>query len=76
VSADNFHNYPVLRHDAAPEIETALIENSSDPPMGAGEPAIAPTPAALLSAVYAATGLRVRQLPLSLGLPRARAQAG
>ena len=76
VSADNFHNYPVLRHDAAPEIETALIENPSDPPMGAGEPAIAPTPAALLSAVYAATGLRVRQLPLSLGLPRARAQAG
>ncbi len=69
VGADNFHNYPVLRHDDAPEIEIALVEDPTDPPMGAGEPALAPTPAALLSAVYAATGVRVRQLPLSLGLP-------
>lgn len=75
IGADNFHNYPILRHDDAPEIEIALIEDPRHPPMGAGEPAIAPTPPALLNAVYAATGLRVRQLPVALGLPRARSGA-
>lgn len=64
VGVTNFHDYPVLRHDESPEISVSLIDRPSQPPLGVGEPAIAPTPAALLAAVYAASGQRIRRLPL------------
>lgn len=66
IGVENFHHYPILRQEQSPEIEISLVENPTHPPTGAGEPAIAPTPAALINAVYAATGQRIRRLPISL----------
>jgi isoquinoline 1-oxidoreductase beta subunit len=57
----------VLRQRRAPEVEIALLQDTSHPPAGVGEPAIAPTPAAVANAVFAATGERVRRLPIALG---------
>jgi len=59
----NFHDYPVLRMHNAPEIEVHLFESDA-PPTGVGEPSTAPIAPAIANAVFAATGARVRQLPL------------
>ena len=64
-TASNFGGYPLLRMDEAPEIVVDLIP-SDRPPQGVGEPAIGPVPAAVANAVFAATGVRVRELPLTL----------
>jgi len=61
---DSFETYPILRQMDSPEVEVSLVERPGDPPAGAGEPAIAPTPAALVNAVFAATGTRHRRLPI------------
>ena len=63
VQQDNFDNYPLLRLDETPTIEVHLVA-SEDPPSGVGEmvnPVIAP---AVANAVFAATGRRVRRLPI------------
>jgi isoquinoline 1-oxidoreductase beta subunit len=64
-SASNFGGYPLLRMDEVPDIVVDLIP-SDRPPQGVGEPAIGPVPAAVANAVFAATGVRVRELPLTL----------
>lgn len=58
----NFHDYPSLRMNEAPDIEVAIID-SDDAPTGVGEPATPPAPAALGNAIFAATGTRQRNLP-------------
>ncbi len=60
----NFHDYPVVRMNEAPLIETHII-NSGEAWGGAGEPGTPGIAPALANAVYQATGTRVRQLPLS-----------
>jgi CO/xanthine dehydrogenase Mo-binding subunit len=60
----SFESYPILRQADSPEVEVSLLERGGDSPSGAGEPAIAPTPAALVNAVFAATGTRHRRLPI------------
>ena len=67
VQQSNFNNYPVLRLSEAPRIETHLIE-SHEKPGGVGETGTACIQAAVCNAVYAATGQRVRTLPLARGL--------
>ncbi|MCU0759408.1 MAG: molybdopterin-dependent oxidoreductase [Steroidobacteraceae bacterium] len=63
VAEANFHDYPILRLNEAPKIEVEFIRSEA-PPGGLGEPGTPPIAAALCNAVYAATGVRVRQLPL------------
>ena len=63
LQASNFSQYPLLRNSASPDIEVVVI-NSSPTPSGMGEPPIAPIPAAVANAVFAATGQRLRRLPL------------
>ena len=64
VEQSNFHDYPVLRMDAAPQIDVEII--TSDAAIGgAGEPSTPPISAAVTNAVFKATGKRIRQLPLS-----------
>ncbi|MBT4493039.1 MAG: xanthine dehydrogenase family protein molybdopterin-binding subunit, partial [Gammaproteobacteria bacterium] len=61
----NFHDYQILRMDESPEVEVVIIE-SEDDPTGVGEPGVPPLAPAVASALYAATGQRLRSLPLKL----------
>lgn len=63
VQQDNFDGYQVLRLDASPAIEVAIID-STEKPSGIGEPGVPPVAAAVGNAVFAATGARLRRLPM------------
>jgi isoquinoline 1-oxidoreductase beta subunit len=63
VQQSNFHDYRVLRINEAPTIDV-LIVRSSEKPGGIGEPGTAVTAPAIVNAVFAATGRRIRKLPL------------
>ena len=63
VEQSNFHNYRVLRMNEAPAIEVHLVRNN-EAPGGIGEPGTSVTAPALANAVFAATGKRIRKLPL------------
>ena len=69
VEQANFHNYRVLQMNEAPTIEVHLVRNS-EAPGGIGEPGTAATAPALGNAIYAATGKRLRKLPLQPGTLR------
>jgi len=62
----NFHDYPMLRMNEAPEVEVVLVP-SGDPPGGVGEPGLPPAAPAVTNALFALTGQRVRDLPIRLG---------
>jgi len=63
VVQSNFHDYSTLRMNETPNIEVGYIPSSAEP-SGAGEPGVAPAAAALANAIFAATGKRLRSLPL------------
>ena len=63
VKESNFHDYPILRMNEAPDIEVVIVE-SQDTPTGAGEPGLPPIAPAVANAVFRATGQRLRSLPL------------
>jgi isoquinoline 1-oxidoreductase beta subunit len=63
VQQSNFHDYTLLRMDEMPTIEIYLVP-STEPPHGAGEPAVPPIAPAVTNAIFAATGKRVRRLPI------------
>ena len=69
VEQSNFHNYRVMRMNETPPIEVHLVRNS-EAPGGIGEPGTAATAPALANAVFAATGERIRQLPLQRALTK------
>lgn len=62
VEQSNFHDYMLATIDQAPEVECHFIQ-SDFPPMGLGEPPMAPTPPAITNAIFAATGVRIRKQP-------------
>ena len=64
VKQSNFNDYRMLRMDEMPKIEVHLIPSKAAP-TGVGEPGVPPTSPALCNAIYAASGKRFRQLPLS-----------
>ena len=61
----NFHDYPILRMNEAPEVEVVIIDSGTEP-TGVGEPGLPPVAPAVANAVYKATGQRLRSLPLRL----------
>ena len=65
IQETNFHNYELLRINEVPEIEVHIIP-SSDAPTGVGEPAVPVVAPAIANAIFAATGKRLRALPLTL----------
>lgn len=65
VEQSNFNDYPVARINEAPLQTNVYIVESAAPPAGVGEPGVPPFVAAFSNAIYAATGKRVRELPLS-----------
>ena len=61
----NFDTYEPLRYNQTPEIQIYIDEND-EAPGGMGEPAVPCIAPALCNAIYAATGKRIRKLPLKL----------
>ncbi len=65
IDQSNFNNYQITRMNRAPRHVDVHIVKSEAPPAGVGEPGVPPFAPALCNAVFAATGKRVRELPLS-----------
>jgi len=65
VKQSNFHDYKMLRMNETPAIEVVLINSGDVPVGGAGEPGLPPAAPALTNAIFAATGERVRALPIA-----------
>lgn len=63
VSNSNFHDYPVLRLDKSPDVTVSIMQNDEDPG-GVGEPGVPPLVPAVCNGIYAATGKRIRKLPI------------
>jgi isoquinoline 1-oxidoreductase subunit beta len=64
VEQSNFHDYEVLRMSDAPVVIEVYIVPSTDPPGGCGEPGVPPVAPAVANAIFAATGKRLRRLPI------------
>jgi isoquinoline 1-oxidoreductase subunit beta len=69
IDQSNFQDYPVARINEVPGQTNVHIVDSNAPPAGVGEPGVPPFIAALCNAIFAATGKRARDLPITkLGL--------
>jgi isoquinoline 1-oxidoreductase subunit beta len=64
VQQTNFNDYRVLRANEVPDIDVHLVD-SDESPGGIGEPAVAVIAPAVCNAIYAATGRRLRELPIT-----------
>jgi isoquinoline 1-oxidoreductase beta subunit len=73
VMQQNFNDYPLLRLSESPAVEVEFIVSTAAPG-GLGEPGTPPIAAALVNAVFAATGVRVRALPLAASAAALSAQ--
>lgn len=65
IDQSNFDSYPVARMREAPLQTNVYLVDSDAPPAGIGEPGVPPFIPALCNAIFAATGKRVRELPLT-----------
>ena len=63
VEQSNFHDYPVIRAGEMPQVNVRMIQTGSVP-TGIGEPGVPPLIPSVLNAIFAATGKRIRDLPL------------
>jgi len=64
VEQGNFHDYQLMRMQGMPRVEAYIID-SSEPPGGVGEPGVPPIAPAVANALFAASGARVRSLPIT-----------
>jgi CO/xanthine dehydrogenase Mo-binding subunit len=65
ITTADWDGYPILRFSEVPDVTTELIDRPSLPSLGAGEATQGPTAGALANAIAAATGVRVRELPIT-----------
>ena len=73
VQQSNFHDYRPLRMNDSPRVETYLVK-SAEPPGGVGETPTSAIAPAVTNAVFAATGVRIRTLPIDSALLKSTAQ--
>ncbi|MFN8687032.1 MAG: xanthine dehydrogenase family protein molybdopterin-binding subunit, partial [Acidobacteriota bacterium] len=64
VQQSNFHDYPVARLAESPRMTHVTIVPSKEPAAGVGEPGVPVIVPAITNAIFAATGKRVRELPV------------
>lgn len=57
--------YPILTFPEVPDIEVVIMPDNGNPPLGAGESASVPGPAAIANAIFDATGIRMREAPFT-----------
>lgn len=67
VEQANFNDYKIVRMDEMPKVEVYILEGQGEQG-GAGEPGVPPIAPAVVNAVFAATGKRVRKLPIQAAL--------
>jgi nicotinate dehydrogenase subunit B len=65
VTSVDWASYPILAFPEVPELAIDLVQRRDAPPLGAGEAAATPVPAALANAVFEATGVRLREVPFT-----------
>jgi CO/xanthine dehydrogenase Mo-binding subunit len=65
VTSLDWVTYPILRFAEAPTVETVLLNRPGAPFLGGGEASQGPTGAAIANAVFAAVGVRLRQIPFT-----------
>jgi isoquinoline 1-oxidoreductase beta subunit len=65
IDQGNFDSYPMARMNTAPRETYVHLVDRGDPPAGVGEPGVPPFAPALCNAIFAATGKRIRELPIS-----------
>jgi CO/xanthine dehydrogenase Mo-binding subunit len=65
VTSRTWEDYPILTFSEAPPVDVVLLDRPELPSLGAGEASLGPTAAAIGNAVAAATGVRVRTLPMT-----------
>lgn len=69
----DWDSYPILRFSEVPRITTDVIDRPDQPSLGAGEAATGPTPAAIANAIFDASGIRARSVPMTPDALRAAA---
>jgi CO/xanthine dehydrogenase Mo-binding subunit len=69
ITSRDWDSYPILRFSGSPEIEVVLLNRPELPFLGSGEATQGPTPAAIANAIYDATAIRLRKLPLTIKNP-------
>lgn len=75
IRQSNFHDYPVVRMRQAPEVDVHIV-TSREAPGGIGEPGTPPIAPAVTNALFALTGIRVRQLPIRAALAASTPSVG
>jgi len=65
IDQSNFDSFPVARINVAPKQTNIHIVDSTAPPAGVGEPGLPPVAPAIYNAIFAATGKRIREMPLT-----------
>jgi nicotinate dehydrogenase subunit B len=71
VTTVDWRSYPLLRMDETPTINTVLVPNPQIAPTGVGEPAVNVMPSAISSAIFDATGVRLRTMPFTAEVVKA-----
>ncbi|RAU41598.1 MULTISPECIES: molybdopterin cofactor-binding domain-containing protein [unclassified Pseudomonas] len=65
IASKEWGGYPILTFPEVPKVDVMMMPRQTEPPMGAGESASVPSAAAIANAIYDATGIRFRELPIT-----------
>jgi nicotinate dehydrogenase subunit B len=75
VKSVDWVTYPILRFKDSPKITNVVVQRMDKPILGAGEPPICPVPGAIANAFFDATGVRIREAPMTPARVRATLKA-